>query len=701
MKRHLFATPMKGPAVATLLSALLAVPLVSAASTTADVAASPTPVVPSATLPASTGYDWHPSAADLSTSCDAAIAQSKQTFAKILAAPAAAATFSTLLSVENASAELSETTLVQSDLFQLSPDKDVRDASQACAQKVADYSVELTADPRIYAIAQRVAALGDAPTPAGVKLDEYYVIGGKRAGAGLDAATRKQTTGLFQHLTELELGFASNLSNDTTTIAIAPAEAKSLAPDFIATLKKTATGYAVPVNESTYQAFMENEASSAARERFLIAYNRRGGRKNVALLQDAVATRYRLAHLLGYSSWAAYQLDAKMAKTPARVEQLLDTVSVKLLPKARQEIAALTAFKHELGSPGPMQRWDYGYYENKLIKARYAVDERQVRQYFPVDHVLTSVFDIYQRLLGVTFAEIAPADAWAPGVKEYSIADTASGKPIGWFYLDLYPRPGKYGHFANFALRPGRVLPDGSYRKPISAIIGNWPVAAPGKPALLSHEDVIVFFHEFGHLMHSTLCTAPYATLYGTAVRPDFVEAPSQMLENFMWQPSILKQVSSNVSTGQPLPDALIAKMIALKHVADGYVWSTQAFYAQYDMTIHGTKPQSDVDKTWFDLQRSMTPFAGIAGTYPEAGFEHLMGGYDAGYYGYLWSKVYAQDMFTRFQKEGLENPAVGAAYRKDILEPGATVEPDVLVRNFLGRQMNPDAFYRDIGITK
>jgi thimet oligopeptidase len=188
--------------------------------------------------------------------------------------------------------------------------------------------------------------------------------------------------------------------------------------------------------------------------------------------------------------------------------------------------------------------------------------------------------------------------------------------------------------------------------------------------------------------------------LYGTSVRPDFVEAPSQMLENFMWQPSILKEVSSNVETGQPLPDALIAKMIALKHVADGVIWTTQAFYAQYDMTIHSSGPAVNVDTTWRRLQPEMTPFSAIVGTHPEAGFEHLMGGYDAGYYGYLWSKVYAQDMFTVFQQGGLENPEIGMRYRKDILEPGATEEPDVLVQRFIGRPLSYDAFYRDIGIS-
>ncbi|HLW38331.1 MAG TPA: M3 family metallopeptidase [Candidatus Eremiobacteraceae bacterium] len=653
-------------------------------------------------LPAQTGLNWHETPAQLTATCDSAIALAKQRVDAIASVPGNANDFKTsIAALENVLADLTDQTTAQTTLNQLSPDKAIRDASTDCNQKASNYQVEVSADPRIYAEAQKVTANGTAKTIADRKLVEYYLINGRRSGAGLDDQKRKQVTQLFQHLNDLERDFALALSNDATTIAISKSEALSLPSNFVATLQKTPSGYTVPVNESTYDQFMVNERSSAARKRFSVAYGNRGGQKNVQRLQDAVAVRDQLAHLLGFSDWAAYQLDAKMAKTPQRVETFLTQIDSTLLPKAKSEIASLTALKHSQGDPGPLERWDYGYYENLLVKTRYQVNGQEVRQYFPIDHVISSVFAIYQKLLGVQFAEITPADAWAPGVREYSIADTATGKPIGWFYLDLFPRPGKYDHFANFPIRAGRVMPDGTYQKPVTSIIGNWPVGAPGKPALLSHEDVITFFHEFGHAMHSSLCIAPYETLYGTSVRPDFVEAPSQMLENFMWQPAILKEVSSNVETGQPLPDALIAKMLALKHVSDGMTWTTQAFYAQYDMTIHSSGPDVNVDTAWSRLQPQMTPFTSVPGTHPEAGFGHLMGGYDAGYYGYLWSKVYAQDMFTVFQQGGLENPEVGMRYRKDILEPGATEEPDVLVERFIGRPLSYDAFYRDIGIRK
>lgn len=652
-------------------------------------------------LPANTGIDWTLTPDQIASTCDARTSELKQKLDTIKAIPPSQWTWAnSLAAIETAEADFSDSMIAQFVSNQISPDKAVRDASTACQEKAQPVLVQTSSDPRIYAIAAYWAGSAGAQlSAADRKLAEIYVEGGRRSGAGLSEAKRKQSDALFDKLNTLQRDFGVALAEDTTTVSITNDEAKSLPASFVATLKKTATGYAVPVNESTFGQFMTNESSAAARQRFYMANARRGGMANIDRLTQAIAVRDQLAHLLGFQTWAAYRLDGDMAKDPKRVTSFLSQIDAALLPKAREELAQLEAFKKTQGDSSAWQPWDYSYYENRLVAARYAVDSEAVRQYFPVDHVVSSVLDIYQTLLGVKFAEITPASTWSPDVREFSIADAGTGQPIGWFYLDLYPRPGKYAHVASFPLRSGRLLADGSFQKPVDAIIGNWPVGAPGKPALLSHGDVVTFFHEFGHCMHSTLSRAPYETLYGTAVRQDFVEAPSQMLENWMWQPSILKQVSSNVSTGAPLPDDLIAKMVALKHVADGQNYTGQAFLASFDMTIHTAGPHVDVIKTWNGLRLKMTTNKVIPGTFGAASFGHMMSGYDAGYYGYLWSLVYAQDMFTRFEAGGLESPVVGMAYRKDILEPGATEEPDALVRNFLGRPVSYDAFYKELGI--
>jgi len=301
-------------------------------------------------------------------------------------------------------------------------------------------------------------------------------------------------------------------------------------------------------------------------------------------------------------------------------------------------------------------------------------------------------------LLGVKFDEITPADAWAPGVREFAVSDARTKKPLGWIFLDLFPRPNKYEHFATFPIRPAVYAPDGTVTRPVSAIIGNWPTAAPGKPALLSHNDVITFFHEFGHLMAATLVHVPYPVL-GT-LRQDFVEAPSQMLENWMWQPAVLARVSRNVTTGKPLPADLIHRMIALRQLGAGWGNSIQAFLAMYDMRLHTSPVPLDTKVTWDTVMTRMLPGIRFTGDYPVASFGHIMGGYDAGYYGYLWSKAYAQDLFTRFEKDGVMSRSTGMAYRHEILEPGGSREPDALLQSFLGRPLNYDAFYRNLGIT-
>ena len=652
-------------------------------------------------LPADTGIEWNLSPAQINSTCDEQTRAFVRRIALIKAVPQSKWTWeNSLAAVESEEADFGDALTAQFVLNQVAPDKSVRDASTACQEKAQPIITEVNSDPRIYAMGVYWAGRAGAQlSEADKKLAELYVESGRRAGAGLPPAKRAQVDALFNKLNDLERDFGIALAEDTTTIPISKAEARSLSPAFVATLKRTAGGFDVPVNESTFGRFMTEERAPDARKRFWLASSRRGGMKNIERLQQAIAIRDRLAHLLGFTTWAAYRLDGDMAKDPKRVTSFLSAIDIALLPKAREELARLQALKKSEGDASAWEPWDYPYYENRLVKTRFAVDEDEIRQYFPVDHVVASVLNIYQKLLSVKFAEIKPADAWAPGVREFSIADARTGQPIGWFYLDLYPRQGKYGHFASFPLRAGRLLDGGSYQRPVDAIIGNWPLGAPGKPALLSHDDVVTFFHEFGHCMHSTLSRAKFESLYGTAVRQDFVEAPSQMLENWMWQPSILREVSSNVATGKPLPDELIAKMAALKHVADGQDYTNQAFLAMFDMTIHSSGPNVDVIKTWNDIKGSMTTSKVVPGTYGAASFTHMMGGYDAGYYGYLWSLVYAQDMFTRFEKGGLESPVVGMDYRRDILEPGATEEPDVLVRHFLGRPISYDAFYKELGI--
>ena len=650
------------------------------------------------TLGTDTGINWNLSAADVTAACKNGLASARERLHAIESPTAGSATQpSGLAAVDTVVADLGEALSAPTNLSELAVSKDVRDAATQCNNDYAAFGVELAADPAVYKLAQEAAAA--AHDPEDQQLAKIYLENGRRAGAALDPVARAKVTKLLDQLNNLQIEFSRVLAEDHTSMALSEAELTSLPPALAGAITHAADGAHIAVNESTNNPFMENESSGAARKRFNIAYGQRGGPENVQRLADAVTIRQQLAPLLGFPTWAAYQLDVKMAKTPQRATALVEQVGQSLLPKARAEIKVLAALKRADGDRSPFENWDYAYYKRRLEKTRYAVDAELVRQYFPVDKVLPAVLDIYSQLLGVRFESLAPPQAWAPDIREFAIYDVASGNAIGWFFLDLYPREGKYGHFAAFPLRFGRVMSDGSYRTPVSAIIGNWPRPQTGKPTLLNHNEVLIFFHEFGHVMHETLSHTRYATLYGINVRGDFGEAPSQMLENWLWQPAVLKKISSHVDSGKPLPDALIDKMIAARHVADGVSWGRQAFFAEYDLQLHSLPGKTDPTGLWFSLKSKLTVFPEIPGTYPEAAFVHLMAGYDAGYYGYLWSKVYAQDMFSEFKRGGLDNPAVGMRYRQQILVPGGAEEPEVLLKRFLGRDVSYEPFYEELGL--
>jgi thimet oligopeptidase len=680
----------------TLYTPLL--PTVIAAAAVASAACSAPGARPVAArgAPAGTGIEWKLSPERITTRCNAELERARARVEAILGQAGATAP-ARLVAIENAIADMNDALVAERLLGSALADQAIRAASGQCNEELAAFQNELAASPGLYELAQAVHESGD--TPVDRQLARLYVEAGRRAGAVLDREQRARLTALFDQLEELEMAYMRALGDGDLTIEISTDEAASLAPSFVRTLQASANGYLVPVNFGTTERFLDSQASGEARKRYWLAFYNRGGQDNVERLERALALRHQIAHLLGFDTWAAYRLDAKMAKTPARAIALLEEIGARLLPRAREEIQVLARMKAEHGDPTPFAAWDYAYYEARLERARYGVDTEVIREHFPVDHVIRSVLDLYGNLLGVTFRAVVPANAWAPDVLEYAVTDSASGRPLGGFFLDLYPRPGKGLHWSTHLPRTGRMLPDGSYRPSIAAIMGNGPAAEPGKPVLLSHKDAIIFFHELGHVMHMMLATAPYASLHSANVRPDFVEAPSQMLESWMWQPSILKKISSHVTTGAPLPDELIASMIARKHVADGAFWTRQVFFGVYDMLLHSAGPDVDSTRLWVELTEKLTALPPVPGTIPQASFAGFMGGYDAGYYGYMWSKVYAQDMFTEFERHGLENPEIGMRYRREILAPGATREPDELLQRFLGRPVSFDAFYEELGL--
>jgi Zn-dependent oligopeptidase len=637
---------------------------------------------------------WNLTPAQITSSCATELASVKQRI-DAMVHQRSARTFDTVFATyERIGADAGDHLAAQQLLFIISPDAAVRAASEQCSNDVGNVFAAESARPDIYRAMVAAKASNTARTADDRKLEELDLVAAQRSGAGLAPAQRREFVALEQKITGLETTYETNLNNDATTIAITPAQAANLPADFTANLKTDPSGNViVPVNESTVETFDDNQSDAAARKAYSYAYNRRGGEANVTLLETALVARERIANLLGYPNWSSYVAADKMVKTSAHIASFLSTLDAALLPATKPQLATLAALKG-----APLDSWDVGYYENQLLKTKYSVDSNVVKQYFPAQHTIDAVLAIYAKILGLTFTLAPNAPVWDKSVYAYDVTDTATGEYRGRFYLDLYPRPGKFSHFANVGPTARRIMPDGSIRPAVNVIVGNWPAPAGGKPSLLSHDDVTTFFHEFGHNVAALCANTPYETL-NSGFRSDFTEAPSQMLENFTWDPAILKQISSNVDTGAPLPGDLIAKMIAARYADEPYETVEQDFVATVDQRYHSLRQPIDATAVWATTEAALTPFPMMPGTFPEASFEHLMSGYEGGYYGYLYSKVYAQDMFTAFQAGGLESPVVGARYRNDILAPARSEEPDDEVRAFLGRPMSPDAFYRQLGI--
>jgi thimet oligopeptidase len=639
--------------------------------------------LPVAVLVAAAGPSiaWRLSPAEITAGCGERLAEARRHFSAARSLPG----LEGLRAVEQTLADLNDALVAQKLLGDVSADPAIRGASEHCSEQVSAFGVEVSSDPAVYALAK--AATTEAPTPQDQMLARLYLEAGRKAGAELDAKKRERLTRLLAQIRELEFGFMRALASEVVALEITDGEAISL-PDSIVTRAKSGRRSVVAVNDSTIETFMKNEPSREARRRYFIAYARRGGRANVRRLEKALRLRRAAARLLGFRSWAELQLGTRMAKSPDRALAFLRDVDEKLLPKARQEVAELARRQSQA-----IAAWDYEFARDRLERETFGIDSEAVRRYLPLHKVVPKMIALCERLFGLTFRSVTPAQVWAEGVSQYEILDARSGAPLAFAYLDLEPREGKMLRPASFPLRAARTLPDGTRQLPMSAIIGNAP---PGKPPLLSHKDVVDLFHEFGHLLHTTLSTAKYASLDGAYVRRDFVEAPSQMFESFMWQPDTLREISAHVDSGEPLPGELARALTARRQSSSGAFWTRQVLLATHDLLLHGPQPGVDATKLWFDLARKLTAIPPVDGTYPEASFIFLMGGYDAGYYGYLWSRVHAADMFTAFQQQPAE---AGPRFRREVLEPGASVEPEDLVRNFLGRAPSPAAFYADLGL--
>jgi len=584
------------------------------------------------------------------------------------------------------------------------PDSQIRKEGLEVSQQAEQFLNSLDSNEELYQAITSYAKTDEAKSLKGVKkkLLDDSLLKFRRGGFGLNKKTREEVADIRNRLVEIGTEFDRNKNQALDTLFLNESELAGLPESYIASHKMEDGRYAIDLSYPSYKPFMKYADSGSARKDLRFLYMNRASDVNISVLDSLIYYRNLLAETLGYSSYAAYRTEDRMVKIPETVWAFENNLKEDLKEKAFKDYSELLEMKSaQTGkSETVIETWESWYYETKLLKEKYQLDPEEVRQYFEISTVIDGMFMISQQLFDVVFKKVENPSVWHEDVLMYEVFEGKTNKLIGRFYLDVFPRPNKYSHAAAFSVVMGKQLKNG-YQKPTTALVCNFPPPTENHPSLLPYDDVETFFHEFGHLLHGVLTKSPYMTYAGTSVAHDFVETPSQIFENWIWEKESLSLFAKHYQTGEMLPDALFDKMIATKNVNSGNNYLQQVYYGILDFTLHdgfdinGEETTTDVVAR---LQNEITLYPYLEGTQMQASFGHL-NGYGASYYGYLWALVYAQDMFSVFSENGIMNPEIGIQFRKVILEKGGTADPFGLVVKFLGREPNNQAFLKSLGL--
>ncbi len=648
------------------------------------------------------------SVSEIVAAADEGINLAKREIQQILAIPDSQRTFAdTVKKFDDliSFSSLSKSACAIHILEMVSPDEAIRNAARETIIRIQDFFIDSIGNNLDLYKAFKAYYEGNAGSQSLTQKQRYYLdqmmLSFKHNGFDLPEEKREEVKKLNKELAQLSLQFSANIAADQTKISVQESELKGLSQDFIASLEKDSSGYVLGIDAPTYQKVMNNCVSPETRERMYTAYMNKAYPVNDGVLKEIIAKRDRLARLIGFESYAAYSIDSEMAKTPERVRTFLDDLIVKVAPKADEEAALLIKelpFSVALSSDGKPFPRDKLFLEDQYKKKYLQIDEEKISEYFPVEKTIRGLISIYEKFFSLRMVEKKAEGLWHEDVRLLEVYSQKTGSLLGCLLLDLFPRPFKFGHACDINIIPA-VYHNKEPNVAVSLVITNFPKPEGDKPALLERSHVQTFFHEFGHAMHDLLGRTELAGTSGTSVKTDFVEMPSQMLEEWLSDRQILAMISSHYRTGEPMPEALIDRIVAVKNFDAGLWMQRQLQFASLSLDLFGPGEQKDPYEISKRIQESMNiPFVFDPANHMYASFGHLTG-YGAKYYGYLWAKVFALDLFAFIKEKGLLDPSVGERYIQEVIGQGGSVDPNVLLQNFLGREPNNVAFLKDMGI--
>ncbi len=568
-------------------------------------------------------------------------------------------------------------------LANVHPDKTVRDAAEACQLKWQAFLSTMAQNPKLYRTAKATKPRDEIER----QLLKTTLEGFEDSGVGLPAAQRARAKAISDQLNDLVQQFERNIRDANVRVPFTEDELKGVPEAVWKDAKQDGEGrrllgLAAPV----YTPVMQGAQSAVARERMWRAKSTEGGEANLKLLDEMVQLRKEYAGFFGFNNYDEFVLQRRMVGSRDRAISFLDEVKAAVAEREMRDVADLRDTKaRHLGQPleqTQVQRWDVAFYTERAVRERYAVDQEAFRKYFPPQESLQFSLRVIEKMTGVKYTRVPGVKTWHPDVQAYAVSDAATGKPMATLYVDLYPREGKYNHAAVWSYRNASTRLN---RAPQAALVVNLDRKG------LTLDELETLLHELGHSVHADLSHTRYSLQGGTSVVHDFVEAPSQMLEDWVYDKNVLKVFQEVCPSCTPVPDDILVKAVAVKEFGKGIQFARQHLYASYDLALYAPDAPPAM-ATWARMEGA-TPVGYVPGSMFPAGFAHIASNYAAGYYGYLYSLVVAMDLRTAFAANKLD-PAVGMRYRSTVLANGGQKPAKELVADFLGRETNSKAFF-------
>lgn len=658
-----------------------------------------------------------------------AITEAKADIDAIVNNPDAPTFENTIAALDEAAGRLNDAAGIFYNLMEADTNDQMQDIAEKVSPMMTEYSMYVSLNEPLFARVKAVHESAEGLEPDQARLLEKTWKSFVRSGANLGAEDKETYSKLSEQLSLLTLQYGKNVLAATNAFTLNLTDEADLEglPDFVreaaveTAKSKEMEGWAFDLSAPSYGAFMKYSTRRDLRQKMWMAYNTRateGENSNIELCRQIAESRLKIANILGYETYADYALEERMAKNPQTVNEFIQKLLEPSLPAAKAEVKELYEYARANGfEDSEIQPWDFGFWSEKLKDARYSINDEQLKPYFRLESCIDAAFGLAGKLYGLTFEERKDIPVYHPDVKVYDVKD-ADGVHKALFYADFFPRASKRGGAWMTEFR-GQSIVNGVEKRPFISLVTNFTKPTAGKPALLTHDELTTLLHEFGHSLHGILAEGRYSSLTGTNVSRDFVELPSQIMENWAFEPEFLDTFARHFETGEALPDTLINKIVEAKNYNAAYAQVRQLQFGILDMAWHTLKGGSESGhfdrlsdlKTMQELgtiafEKAALKSSNVIPSIPQAcistSFSHIFsGGYSAGYYSYKWSEVLEADAFSLFKEKGIFSTEVSHSFRDNILSKGCSEDEDVLYRRFRGHDPEPEALLEKLGIVR